>query len=215
MTSSGPSDRNPIERQREDLALEQKDDRDQRPSPAQARCRITHRFRPRQLEYRRPKKLRQHLDRRPARPVDSREVEFAPAGVADFAFLDRGEPSRAQKAVDRRRPDAGPAPLLGAIRLSCGNPRRDDCETARRYIPVHFNRRDLGSGELVAQQRGEVRDRSVLHSRRDLPRQQLEQQLAVRNHRIDEGEPLTPALSPQAGRGRDPRSGRVRGDHRT
>ena len=181
MTSSGPSDRNPVERQRQDLALEQTDDRGQRPNPAQGRGRVTHRFGPRQLEDRRPDELRQHLGGRPARSIDRREVELTPAGVADLAFLDRGDPGRAQKAFDcrRRRPDAGPAPLLGAIRLSRGNPLGNDRETARRYIPAHLGRRDLGGGELVAQQPGEVADRAALHSRRNLLRQQLEQQLAA------------------------------------
>ena len=124
MTSSGPSDRNPVERQWQDLALEQTDDRGQRPNPAQGRGRITHRFGPRQLEDRRPDELRQHLGGRPARPVDRREVELAPAGVADLAFLDRGDPGRAQKAFDcrRRRPDAGPAPLLERSGCPAGIP---------------------------------------------------------------------------------------------
>src|SRR5207248_10926718 len=109
-----------------------------------------------------------------------REIEFAPAGVADLTFLDRGDTSRAQKALDCRcwRPDTRPAPLLGAIRLSCGNPVRNDCETTRRYVSAHFSRRELCSIELVAQQPGELGDRAALHSRRDFLRQQLQEQLA-------------------------------------
>src|SRR5207248_9142021 len=114
VTSSGPSDRNPVERQWQDLALERTDHRGQRPNPAQGGGWITHRFGPRQLEDRRPYELRQHLGGRPARSIDRREVELPPASIADLAFLDRGEPSRAQEASDRRlrRPDARSAALL-------------------------------------------------------------------------------------------------------
>ena len=56
-------------------------------------------------------------------PLDDREIEFAAAGVADLAFLDRAEPGRAQKTLDRRlrRADPRPAPLLGAVGLGRGD----------------------------------------------------------------------------------------------
>ncbi len=111
--------------------------------------------------------------------VDDSEIELASAGVADFALLDRGQPRRAQKPADRglRRADARPPPLLCPIRLGRWDSLSDDGETARRDIAPLARRRNFGAGELVAQQPRQIFDGAALHPRRDLLRQQLEQQL--------------------------------------
>ncbi len=100
--------------------------RRQRPHPAQRRAREAHRFRPGQLDDRRLDQIGQHLGGRPAGALDHGEIEFAAPGVADLALLDRAEPGRAQKAVDRRlrRADPRAAPLLAAVGLGRGDARR-------------------------------------------------------------------------------------------
>ena len=119
-------------------------------APSAGRGRITHRFRPRQLEDRRPNKLGQHVGRRPARAIDRREIELAPAGVADLTFLDRGEPE--PSAESRRSPVAG-APTRGPRRSSqrpaaLRDPVGNDREPARRYIAAHLSRRDSAAASL-------------------------------------------------------------------
>ena len=86
VAAGGAADRDVIDRQRHDFAVEQADDRGQRPHPAQRRTRPAHRFRPGQFGNRRLDQLRQYLGRGPARTPDDREIEFAAASVADLAF---------------------------------------------------------------------------------------------------------------------------------
>ena len=109
-----------------------------------------------------------------------REIEFAAAGVAHLALLDRGEPGGAQKSVDRlrRRADARAASLLAAVRLARGNAVGDHRQPARCHIAAHIRGRDFRRRQLVADKRRQIGDRAALHARRNFLRQQFEQQFA-------------------------------------
>src|SRR3984893_14107498 len=98
------------------------------------------------------------------------KIEFASSCVADLALSNRSQPSGAQKPVDRGLwgTNAGTPPFLGSIRLNLGNAFANDREATRRDIAAQACRRDLGGGKFVAQQSGKIRDRTLLHPRRDL-----------------------------------------------
>src|SRR4029077_20303266 len=108
------------------------------------------------------------------------EIEFAAAGVADLAFVDRLEAGGAEKPVDRLRPRPDPraAPLVALVRLMPGDAVGNDREAAWRHIAMERGCGDLGGGELVANERHKVLDRTALHARRDLLRQEFEEEFA-------------------------------------
>src|SRR6476659_5976931 len=110
--------------------------------------------------------------------LHDRAIEFAAAGVAHLALLDRGETRRAQKAVERllRRADPRSAPFLAAVGLALGDALRDDGQPARRPKAAYLCRGNFGGGELVANEAGEVVDRAALHARRNFLRQQFEKE---------------------------------------
>src|SRR5205807_773974 len=115
-----------------------------------------------------------------ARVLDDREVEFAAAGVADLAFIDLGDTRGAQKAVDGllRRADPRAAPFLPAVGLLPWDAVGNNGQPARSDVALQRRRRDLGLRQLAADQPREIFDRAPLHPRRDLLRQEFEQQLA-------------------------------------
>jgi len=100
------------------------------------------------------------------------KIEFASAGVADLALADGSNPNGAQKAVDGglRGTNPGTPPFFGSIGLHLGNAIGDDRKTAWCDIAAQARRRDFGGRELLAQQRGQIRDRAALHPRRDFLR---------------------------------------------
>ena len=111
--------------QRQHFAVEQADDRGQRPHPAQRRAPASASISARAARRSRPSISPGSTSAvgRPG-PLDDREIKFAAAGVADLALLDRAEPRRAQKTVDRRlrRADPRPAPLIARSGCTGGMP---------------------------------------------------------------------------------------------
>ena len=61
MPTGRSTDRNPVDRHQQNFAIEQTEDRDQRPHPTQGRGRVAHRFGPGQLGHSRSYDFGQHL----------------------------------------------------------------------------------------------------------------------------------------------------------
>ena len=86
----------------------------------------------------------------------------------------------ARKPVERgwRGADPRAAALLAPVGLAGGDAVGDDGKAARCHIAADRPRRELGRRKLVADERDKVVAGTALHPRRDLLRQEFEQQFA-------------------------------------
>ncbi len=194
MAARRVADRHRAEGERQHRAVIEREDAGDRPHPALRRRRKPHRFRPRKLGERFADERRQHLARRPAGPVDHREIKDAAAGVALLALGERGEAGRLEEALDRRgrRADAGPAPLLAHVALLRRQAGDGQRQPARRHEAPRPHEAQPGGAELLRDDAVQIVRRGALHPRRDFLGQELEQEIG---HHAPASQPSQHALA--------------------
>ena len=178
MAAGGGAGAQRPKRERHDRAVEQTQDAVQRPHPADGMFPPTHRLRPRKARQHGAEQRRKHVGGGLTGPPVTSDVE-PPLGVVPLFERVVARAERSDEALERlrRRPDPRPALLdldIGLAGRQAGYPQR---QPARRRERGDLLMRQRRLGERLLGQPGEIRDGALLHARRDLLGQQLEQQL--------------------------------------
>ena len=161
------------------LAVEQADDRMQRPHPRGLARAPAHRLRPRKLRRHRRHHLGHDLLRRPAALLDPDDVEVALLLVLDDGgILDRREPRRFHEPRNRllRRIHARALAFLGDVRRFRRHALHHQRQPPRRRERLGLARLQPLRLQAFGDQPPQILRRPPLHPRRDLLGKQLEQQ---------------------------------------
>ena len=123
--------------------------------------------------------LADHLDRRPARLLDHRDVEVALLVGLDLGLVDRLEPGGAQEALDRAlgRADARALLLLLHVGLPDRHALHRERQPARRGEGLGALVDQPGLDQPVGDELAQILGRARLHARGDFLGEQFEQKV--------------------------------------
>ena len=153
-----------------------------------------HRFRPRKGADDDGQDFREHVDRRPPRLLDQRDIEVALLGVLlDRRLGERGQPRALEETLHRRlgRADARALLLLLEVGLAHRNALDGEREPARRDERGRALIDEAGFDQPLGDELLQILRRPRLHARRDFLGEQFEQKIGH----------LRPAPSPACGGG--------------
>ena len=179
MALGGTSRRDAFDFDRHNIAVEQRDDRMQRPHPAQRPAPPAHRLGPGEVADDCRNDAADHIGGRLSGPFDDR-IEEAALGIVAFLQLLAGQAGGFQEALNRlrRRVGARAAPLLRHRRRCERQATRDQCEAARGNETLRGLGRDARLGQRRTEQPRQIRRRLPLHPRGDFLGEEFEQEIS-------------------------------------